>query len=297
MNGWTIKELECFTAVAEELSFTMAARRLHLSQPPLSRHIAGLEERLGCQLFHRTKRTVQLTEAGRLLLAETRGILPQLNRAEAIVREFSGRDDGRLAIGFVSALLSDPLVRLFDRFREQTKNVRITLHDLTPTEQLQAIRDGSLQFGFVGLAPVQRETGIALWPWRSEGLWAFFSRSHRLAEKPAIALSELSEESLVFVSSEAAPGFVSHLHELCVEAGFSARVVQEASRAQAVAMMALAGSSVALLPESVAKVIPGASARPLTDSAGNCLQLDFVIASAPKVDRVGEAFLAVASVD
>src|SRR3954462_1789614 len=78
---YSLRELECFTAAAEELSFTRAARRLHLAQPPLSRHIRALEEKIGTRLFERTRRTVVLTAAGSLFYEESRGILAQLVRA------------------------------------------------------------------------------------------------------------------------------------------------------------------------------------------------------------------------
>lgn len=297
MNGLSLRELECFTAVAEELSFTAAARRLHLSQPPLSRHIASLEGRLGCRLFARTKRSVQLTDAGRLYLAETRGVLPQLVRAEATVREFASNDGGRVAIGFVSALLSAPLVELFERFHRLADGTQVTLHDLTPSAQLDGIREGSLDLGFIGLAPHARERGVALWPWHSERLCAIVSSGHPLAARQSVPVEMLRAESLVFVSNQAAPAFASRLHAVCAAAGFCARVVQEASRAQAVAMMAIAGSSVALLPESVAGIVPGACARPVIDRKGSEILLDFVVASASRPGWSGRSFLRTAGIE
>src|SRR5882762_7779766 len=106
---YTLRELECFTAVAEELSFTRAARRLHLAQPPLSRHIRALEEKIGTRLFERTRRTVVLTAAGGLFYEETRGILPQLIRAGEMAKRSGHGELARLRIGFVSAVLSPEL--------------------------------------------------------------------------------------------------------------------------------------------------------------------------------------------
>src|SRR6478735_3172389 len=103
---YSLRELECFTAVAEELSFTRAARRLHLSQPPLSRHIRALEEKVGARLFTREARVVALTQAGRLFHEESRGILAQLARAGEAARRSAHGESDRLRLGMVSAVMS-----------------------------------------------------------------------------------------------------------------------------------------------------------------------------------------------
>src|ERR1700748_1795874 len=106
---YSLRELECFTAVAEELSFTRAAQKLHLAQPPLSRHIRALEEKLGATLFDRAGRKVALTAAGAVFQEETRTVLPQLIRAGETTRRFVSGETARLRLGFVSAVLSPAL--------------------------------------------------------------------------------------------------------------------------------------------------------------------------------------------
>src|SRR5688500_18676233 len=99
---YSLRELECFTAVAEELSFTRAAQKLRLAQPPLSRHVRALEEKLGGKLFDRTGRRIALTPAGALFYEETRHILPQLAWAGEATRRFASGASDRLRLGFVS---------------------------------------------------------------------------------------------------------------------------------------------------------------------------------------------------
>ncbi len=251
---YSLRELECFTAVAEELSFTRAARRLHLAQPPLSRHIRTLEEKIGARLFERTQRSVRLTGAGALFYDETRGILRQLVRAGEAARRSALGATSRLRLGFVSAVLSPELVETFRLFRAEHPEVQVMLHDSPPAEQLQAIARGALDGGFVGLAPANHPAGIHLAPWRREPLACFVPAGHRLAGIPKIALKDLAAEPFVAVSSEAAPAFSEHVRALCRGAGFRPRIVLESPRAQAVAVMVAAGSGVALLPESLARV-------------------------------------------
>src|SRR5437016_5171989 len=113
MIDFSLRELESFLAVAEELSFTRAAKRLRLAQPPLSRHIRSLEDRLGVRLFERTNRTVALTLAGRAFYAEVREPLLSLERAAASAKRAASGALARLELGFVSSLLGPELADLF----------------------------------------------------------------------------------------------------------------------------------------------------------------------------------------
>ncbi len=248
----TLRELECFTAVAEELSFTRAARRLRLAQPPLSRHIRMLEEKLNAKLFDRQPRAVAMTPAGRIFMEESRGLLAQLARAcDAAGRAALG-ETARLRLGFVSAVLGPEIFEKLRSFRATHPGVQLMLHDLAPTEQLTAIAQGRLDGGFVGLMPVERPNGVGFIPWCEERLLVFVPAGHVLAARSRVSLSSLRGESFVAVSSEAAPAFAVLIRNLCRKAGFRPRIVLESPRAQAVAAMVAAGSGVAILPESLA---------------------------------------------
>ena len=133
MTEYSLRELECFLAVAGEMSFTRAAERLNLAQPPLSRHIRTLEEKLGVVLFERNQRRVALTPAGHAFRAEARDILPRLRRAgEAAKRAARGETD-RVEVGFVSAVLSPELVAVFTGFGKRHSEVRPQTHHLLPS--------------------------------------------------------------------------------------------------------------------------------------------------------------------
>jgi LysR family transcriptional regulator, benzoate and cis,cis-muconate-responsive activator of ben and cat genes len=257
---YSLRELECFTAVAEELSFTRAAQKLRLAQPPLSRHVHALEDKLGTPLFDRSGRKVALTAAGALFYEQTRTVLPQLRRAGEATRRFASGETERLRLGFVSAVLSPELVGVLRLFRERHPSVQLLVEDCPPAEQLAALNRGTLDGGFVGLQPRERTPGIIFAPWRKESLAAFVPIGHPLSTRPAISLRELAGEALVAVSSEAAPTFSTFLHELCAAAGFRPRIVFEAPRAQAVAVMVAAGAGIAVLPLSLARVVGQAAA-------------------------------------
>lgn len=256
---YSLRELECFTAVAEELSFTRAAAKLHLAQPPLSRHVRTLEEKLGAPLFERAARRVTLTAAGALFYEETRTILPQLRRAGETTRRFASGQTRRLRLGFVSAVLGPELMDVLRRFRQRHPAVQLIVQDGSPAELLAAITRGTLDGAFVGLRPEERTPGITYQPWLTEPLEAFVPLGHRLAGNREIGLHELAGEPLVAVSNEAAPAFAAFVRTRCAEAGLRPRIVIESARAQAVAVMVAAGSGIALLPASLARVVGDAA--------------------------------------
>lgn len=258
MIEYSIRELESFVAVAEELSFTRAAARLRLAQPALSRHVRTLEDRLGLRLFERSNRTVALTEAGRTFYAEVQEPLLTLQRAAAAAKRAAAGETARLEIGFVSSLLGPELAEMFRRFRSANPRVQLTLQDRIPAEQLRAIAEGRMDGGFVGLAPVQRVPGVGFVPWKTEPLALFVPREHPVAKQRRVALRAIARESMVAISADAAPAFASKVRELCRAAGFRPRIVQEARRAQAVVAMVAAGAGVAVLPASVRRVTSNA---------------------------------------
>jgi DNA-binding transcriptional LysR family regulator len=252
---YSLREIECFIAVAEELSFTRAARRLNLAQPPLSRHIRTLEEKIGATLISREPRRVVLTTAGSLFYEETRSLPRLLARAGETARRSAMGETARLRLGFVSAVMNEELVESFRRYRELHPAVQIMLHDLSPNDQLKAIAEGRLDGGFVGIAPSARSAGIQFLAWHQEPLMCFVPAGHRLAGAKSLPLKSLAEEPFIAVSHESAPAFAAHVRDLCKAAGFRPRIILESPRAQAVALMVAAGSGVALLPAALARIM------------------------------------------
>ncbi len=254
MSEFTLRELECFIAVAEELSFTRAAERLRLAQPPLSRHIKTLEGKLGVALLERSRRHVALTAAGLAFLTEARDILLRLHRAGELAKRAARGETDRIKLGFVSAVLSPELVGIFTRFGKRHPHIRMQLYDLLPSEQVEALARGEIEAGFIGVAPEKLPPGLEVTRWREEELLVFLPPNHPLAARKEVKLAELADEPFVMISAEAAPAYHNHLQRCCFEAGFRPRIVQEAERAQAVAALTAAGAGVAILPASLQRI-------------------------------------------
>jgi DNA-binding transcriptional LysR family regulator len=251
----TVYELECFVVLAEELNFSQAARRLNLSQPPLSRQIQALEEKLGCRLFLRNTRAVSITPAGTLFLADARGLLNQLDAATEAVRRAEGGETSRLRLGFVGALLDEDLVQTLQRFRELNPRCQIHLTDLTPAPQLTALRAGNLDGAFIGAHPQALAPEFRALVWKREPLGIALPAAHPLAAAPALQLGQLCEEGWVMVSREAAPAFRQQFASWCERAKFKPRIVQESERVAAVLTMVAASQGISLLPAAVGRLI------------------------------------------
>jgi DNA-binding transcriptional LysR family regulator len=255
MNRPSVYELECFVVVAEELNFSRAAQRLNLSQPPLSRQIQALEEKLGCRLFERSTRSVAMTAAGEMFLKDAQALLRQLDGAAESVRRAGAGEVARLRLGFIGALLDEELVAVLQRFRERHPQCQVHLADLVPAPQLSALSEGSLDGAFIGALPRRMGKGLKALVWKKEPLLLALPQAHRLAGAKSLPLSRLQEEGWVMVSREAAPAFRREFDDWCVGAGLKPRIVQESERVAAVLTMVAANQGISLLPASAGKLL------------------------------------------
>ena len=167
MNRPSVVELECFVAVAEESNFSKAARRLNLTQPPLSRHIRSLEGKLGSRLFDRNTRSVALTPAGEMFLRDAAIMLVALDSAVDSVRRAALGETARLRIAFVGALLDESFVRVIQEFRKTHPRCQVHLSDLPPGAQMERIENGSVDIAFVGASPRQLPRSLRSLIWKT----------------------------------------------------------------------------------------------------------------------------------
>ena len=144
-----LRHLKYFVAVAEELHFGRAAKRLRMTQQPLSRQIKDLEEELGVKLFYRTKRTVRLTEVGAIFLAETRKTLQQAEYAVHIVRQAQQGKIGKLTIGFTGSALNIVLPAVVRQFKQLFPQVELILKRMQTLEQVEALNNRQIDLGLL----------------------------------------------------------------------------------------------------------------------------------------------------
>ncbi|HSF72719.1 MAG TPA: LysR family transcriptional regulator [Microcoleus sp.] len=244
-----LRHLRYFIAVAEELNFTRAAEKLHIAQPPLSQQIQHLEAELGFQLFRRTKRTVHLTAAGQVFFEEAGKILQQVDRAIQLGRQTSRGELGQLTIGFVSSAAHNVVPAILQAFRTRCPAVKLELHELTTNEQLQRLRFGQIDIGFV--RPPVEEDGINSEIVFREPLIVALPETHPAADRTHLELRELSTEPFILFPRSQAPGLYDAIVSLCQQAGFSPIAAQEAIQMQTIVSLVAAEMGVAIVPESM----------------------------------------------
>jgi len=254
MNLPELWQLRYFVAVAEQLHFGRAAAALHISQPPLSRAIRALEERLGVTLLARSRRRVELTAEGTRLLEEARRILGQVERAAQAVRGMARGEAGRLRVGFVSLADYGVLPGLLKAFKAQRPGVALALREMLSPEQAAALAAGELDFGFL-LPPVAGVETLEHVVVQRERFVAALPAQHRLAAgRGKLAVAALDGEPFVMVPRDIAPGLYDIVGGLAARAGISFNVAQEAIQMQTVVSLVSSGLGAAIVPASIANL-------------------------------------------
>jgi len=268
-----VRQLKYFVAVAEELSFSQAARRLNMSQPPLSLQIKALEERLGAPLFARDNRNVALTEAGTVLLQHAYRTLEQLDKAEHAIKQVIEGAAGEIRIGFTASVpMFEAFPRLLQDFRQQYPGARADLIHMSTGGQLKALADKTLDVGFLRPSPLFSPPPtlelISLW---QDQLAVTLPSYHPLTQSEGgISIGELHAENFVLFPRGLGCGLFDHISILANRAGFAPIVKQEAREGSTILGLVAAGMGVSILPETYSKTrIPGLVYRPLIDKDVN----------------------------
>ncbi|MBW4479164.1 MAG: LysR family transcriptional regulator [Tolypothrix brevis GSE-NOS-MK-07-07A] len=244
-----LRHLRYFVTLAEELHFGRAAERLHIAQPPLSQQIRQLETELGFELFHRTKRKVELSEAGQVFLDEVQQIFKQLEQAIQVGRQTSRGEMGQLVIGFVSSAPYNILPKILRAFRGSVPGVRLELHELTTNEQLRWLRESRIDVGFV--RPPIEDDILNFETIFQESLIIALPDTHLLANQCNVCLRSLKNEPFILFPRLLAPGLYDLIISLCLQAGFSPNVTQEAIQMQTIVSLVAGGLGIAIVPESL----------------------------------------------
>ena len=262
-----LRHLRYFVAVAEELHFGRAAHRLQMSQQPLSRQIRNLEDELEVQLFHRTKRTIRLTEAGEAFLREAQKTLAQAKRAVVVAQRISRGEAGQLQVGFTGPILNSVLPTVVRQFKQKYPDIRLELKRLQTNEQVKALLDGELHVGLLH-PPID-----AAWLMQEviyhEPLFAVLPDIHPLAKdapKP-ISVRNFADEPFILFPRQVGPVLYDSIISFCQQAGFSPIVIQEAFPQQTLLGLVATGLGVSLIHASIQSIRQqGVVIRPLVEA-------------------------------
>ncbi len=245
-----LRHLSAFVAVAEELHFGRAAKRLQMAQPPLSQQIRRLEKELGVQLFERNTRSVRLTSAGESFLQPVRTVLDDLDIAVRAAKAAGRGEYGRVSIGFAGASSHETLPRLTRAVRAAHPGIELVMTGQTYANvALARVADGSLDLGFVRLPVTQ--PGVAHRVIDEEELVCALPSDHPLAARDRVSIGALSEEPFVSFPANTGSTVRDAMVGACEAAGFNPRVVQEAPDSYTILALVAAGVGVTLTVTSV----------------------------------------------
>ena len=262
-----LRHLRYFVAVAEELSFTRAAERLHIGQPPLSQQIQALEAEIGARLLERNKRRVLLTEAGRLFLADARRMLALAEQAKETAHRAHMGEAGELRVGFTFSTPFTPLfAKVVRRYRQAYPRVLLSFQEMTTLHQLAKIEARELDVGFVRPASMQLPHKVALTKLRSDPLRLVLPTDSPLARQKSIAVKDLAGQAFVVFPKDAGTGIYHQIFELCRAAGFTPHIAMEAGEPSTIIGLVAAGCGISVLPGSFEGIhMEGVVYRPLAD--------------------------------
>ncbi len=263
------RQLRYFVAVAEELSFTRAALRLHISQPPLSQQIKSLEQDLGVRLLERTKRHVALTEPGRVFLEQSRQILAKADEARSQVTATAAGYSGQLRLAYtVSVSFHPALPRTLLRYGQVAPKVALKLSEMYTEPQFTALLSGEIDAGFVRSEPAhaQDARNLRLSVIDREPLLLAMPVGHPLASRNSLSLVEVAGDAFVSQPRALAATLYDRLVTLAHHAGFQPSIGQHAQQINGLLALVAAGLGLALVPASIRAVrLAGVVYVPLED--------------------------------
>ena len=243
------RRLRVFLAVVDEGGVTRAARKLRIAQPSISQTLRAIEREYGVDLFRRSGRGVRITSAGEALVGPARQAVRSLEAAAAAVTEVSGLASGRLDIGALSTLASDPLAELIGRFRRAHEGVSVRVLESEGVVDLAAlVRAGSTELGITQLPAPSRDL-VARPLGRQELLFVLPPGSADDGEP--LAVRKLADTPLVMSPSGTSTRIL--LDRALADAGIEPRVAVETSAREATVPLVLGGAGAALLPAPIAR--------------------------------------------
>ncbi|WP_028997684.1 LysR family transcriptional regulator [Azohydromonas australica] len=254
-----LRQLNYFIAVAETRHLGRAAERLHLSQPPLTRQIQQLEAELGVQLFRRTPRGMELTQAGEELLRDAQNIRTLVSQAAERAQRAGLGQAGRLDVGVYGSAMFGLVPEVLSAFRARHPDVELVLHYAQTPAQLPALRQGRVHLVFERMLPEESDIEVELVA--REPLLLGMAEGHPLAAQEHVDVSALRDETMLIGTS---PSIAAMSLQLCRAHGFEPRLAPPASDVVTATLLAAAGLGVTLVPDSMSNVrFPGITYRPL----------------------------------
>jgi DNA-binding transcriptional LysR family regulator len=249
--------LQYFVVVAEEEHVGRAAERLHISQSPLSRQIAQLEERLGLTLFERSQQRIRLTRDGRVFLDEARSLLTHAKRLESLAQRLGRGDEGGLCIGYIEhAMHSGVLPNGLRVLRASRPQLHIALYNMHSAEQLEGLRQRSLDIALLVEPPLADDPDLLCARVLDDPMLLALLESHPLASAAKVAPADLAGLEWIAVRHKESMLSRDEFVAACAVAGFTPNIKMEATEPLTALGLVAAGLGVAAIQQSLRHQAP-----------------------------------------
>lgn len=246
-----LRLIRYFQAVAEELSFSKASRRLHVAQPALSRAVKELETNIGVELLARTRRSVALTPAGSVLLNESRLILQRLDEATRRVQRTAAGEEGELRLGYIGPPTQMFLGRILREFRARYPRVTVVLEERTPERVWEMVARGRLAVGLTRPVVPEQAPGLHTLVLRRERLTATLPEKHPLAQGTTVNWRALAHQPLIILSRREGVSLHDAVLAACQEAGITPNLAHTPSLISTVLTYVEAGAGIGIVSDSI----------------------------------------------
>ncbi len=247
-----LRQLRYFLVVAEELHFRRAADRIYMAQPALSRQIAMLEQKMGVQLFDRTRRSVSLTPAGEMLQSQAAALLQQFDELPHKIRMAASGFMGEIKIGYVGSAIQTVLPGLLSQLGRKHPGIQTYLSELPSSVQWEQLHKNQLDIAFMRNPPAHPQvTSMIVW---REPFFLVLPKEHRLNARNFHSLQQLSDERFILPPAADGEGYYRHMLALCEESGFTPALAHETTHGHTILKLVESGLGISILPLTFKKI-------------------------------------------
>ncbi|WP_267411467.1 LysR family transcriptional regulator [Pantoea sp. GM_Pan_4] len=255
INFRILRHMWLFLAVAEEKHFGRAAKRLGMTQPPLTQQIQVLENSLKTQLFDRSRKGIQLTPAGQAILPAVKKFAEQVERLDMAIREAIAGHTGVLTVGAISTAMLDVLPAYLERMKKAVPELTISVKEIDSAEAIPLLQSGDIDLAFARLTG-ELGSDIESLPLASDNLVVALPYDHHLAGKNSVSLDALCDEEWVMFARRLSPVFFDSITAACHAHGFSPRIIHEVRSVASQIAFVSCGQGIALVPSSLERLSP-----------------------------------------